>query len=85
MLFRMGTGTQEVTHYLADGSNFAVPTCMTSLGLSTDEPFSKDILRGKVRVSNRSKNNRIYLFSPKAWEQSSAAQQIEEIQSWRVN
>ena len=86
MLFRMGAGTSEITSYLAKGNDFTVPACSTSLGLSTDEPFSRDILSGKVSLGSASPPSlRVYLFSPRPWEESSATNQIEAIESWHAN
>ncbi len=86
MLFRMGTGTSEITSYLAKGNDFTVPACSTSLGLSTDEPFSRDILSGKFAVGSTIPSSvRIYLFSPHAWEESSASQQLQKALSWHAN
>lgn len=86
MLFRMGAGTSEITSYLAKGNDFTVPACSTSLGLSTDEPFSRDILSGKISVGSASPSSlRVYLFSPRPWEESSATNQLEAIHSWHAN
>ena len=86
MLFRMGAGTSEITSFLAKGKDFSVPACYTSLGLSTDEPFSRDILSGKIPIGSTSTSSlRVYLFSPRAWEETSATNQIEAIQSWHEN
>jgi hypothetical protein len=75
MLFRMGQGTIEVTHYLAGGSSFTVPACSTSLALSTDEPFSRDILAGRFSIGDAPlKSLRVYIFSPRAWQQPDTEQ-----------
>jgi hypothetical protein len=86
MLFRMGSGTREVTSYFAASNNFTVSACTTSLGLSTDEPFSRDILAGKIAIGDTSSNaTRVYIFSPHSWEQSATQKLLEEYQSWRAN
>jgi len=85
MLFRMGQGTREVRSYLAAGNNFTVPTCATSLGLSTDEPFSRDILSGKTEVGFDSKQTRVYIFSPKAWDLNAAKSLLEGLETWHEN
>ncbi|GAC1632377.1 MAG: hypothetical protein NVS9B14_05560 [Candidatus Acidiferrum sp.] len=86
MLFRMGTGSLEVTHYLSAGNDFPVPACSTSLGLSTDEPFSRDILSGKLSLSNAPLSSlRIYVFSPRSWEKVSANKSLKDIPSWHEN
>ena len=86
MLFRMGSGTREVTSYLADGNNFTVPACSTSLGLSTDEPFSREIVTGKVSVSDAPFSSlRVYVFSPRSWEKVSADQSLKDLPTWHEN
>ncbi len=80
MLFRMGQGTLEVTHYVANGNNFTVPACTTSLGLSTDEPFSRDILSGKLSVGDVSpKSLRVYIFSSHVWTEDTATPALKEL------
>jgi hypothetical protein len=80
MLFRMGQGGMEVTHYLASGNSFTVSSCTTSLGLSTDEPFSRDILSGKFSIGdNPLKNLRVYSFSPQVWTEPAASPVLEEL------
>ena len=86
MLFRMGQGAMEVTRYLAAGNDFTVPACTTSLGLSTDEPFSRDILSGKLSVADVPLSSlRVYVFSPRTWEKVSADQALKDIPSWHEN
>ena len=80
MFFRMGSGTREVTSYLANGKNFTVPACSTSLGLSTDESFSLDILSGKLSVSDAPLSSlRVYVFSPHAWTETEATPLLKEL------
>lgn len=80
MLFRMGQGTLEVTHYLAAGNSFTVPACTTSLGLSTDEPFSHDIISGKFSgLAFSVREKRIYVFSPRAWQQTDTERLLNDI------
>jgi uncharacterized protein DUF3142 len=86
MLFRMGAGTREVTTYLAHGRDFSVSACSTSLGLSTDEPFSRDILSGKLSVSDAPLSSlRIYVFSPHLWEKAPTDQALKDFPSWHEN
>jgi len=81
MLFRMGAGTAEITNYLANGNGFTFSACSSSLGLSTDESFSQDILSGKVPVGTASRSSlRFYLFSPRPWDQASATKQLEALE-----
>jgi hypothetical protein len=80
MLFRMGQGTLEVTHYLANGNSFTVSACMTTLGLSTDEPFSHDIISGKFSgLAFGVREKRIYVFSPRAWQQTDTERLLQDI------
>jgi hypothetical protein len=80
MLFRMGQGTLEVTHYLTAGNIFTLPACSTSLGLSTDEPFSRDILSGKIAIGDTQVNSvRAYIFSPRVWTEDNATPVLQEL------
>jgi len=80
MFFRMGSGTREVTSYLANGNNFTVPACTSSLGLSTDEPFSRDIISGNsLGLSTSIPEKRIYVFSPRAWDQTDTERLLKDI------
>src|SRR5262249_35800665 len=45
MLFRMGPDAPSVGRLLKTGEDFRVPACQTSLGISTDESLSQQILR----------------------------------------
>jgi Protein of unknown function (DUF3142) len=56
MLFRLGAGTNEVATWLASGRDFSAPICRDSLGVSTDEPWTK-LPAGR----------RIYVFRVKPW------------------
>jgi len=63
MLFRLGTGTNEVVTWLQSGRDFRVPLCRDSLGISTDERWRK-LLSGR----------RLYVFRPRPWtEQAQSA------------
>jgi len=82
MLFGMGQGALEVTSYLAAGNNFTVPTCATSLGLSTDESFSRDTISGNISgLSTTSQDKRIYIFSPGPWRQAATEKLLRDISS----
>jgi len=86
MLFRMGTGEREIVNYISSGEEFRVAACGTSVGVSTDEAFSRGILADKIAVNweNR-KSQRIYIFSPRAWDQVHAETALEVIQKWHAN
>ena len=45
MLFRMGPDGPNVASFLDGGNEFRVAACRGSMGLSTDESFSKEVLR----------------------------------------
>ncbi len=83
MLFRMGSDTANVTSFLSKGKEFLVPLCRGSLGISTDEDFSKDILNGELEeVTDRGKKKRVYLFQARAWDQDSLEQTIGALKRW---
>lgn len=86
MLFRLGPDAREVIHYLSNGDSFIVPVCSGSLGLSTDEPFSRHILSGNGSESGLdSKQARIYIYSPKAWNSEALKSLFEEVETWHEN
>jgi len=57
MLFSMGTEGPSIRQYLSSHSSFPEPLCRGSVGLSTDEWFSKQIHW----------QTRVYVFNAKAW------------------
>jgi hypothetical protein len=68
MLFRMGPDASGVASYLKSGSEFGPAACRPSLGLSTDETFSRAILAGAIRPSLQcGRSKRIYVFSNHSW------------------
>lgn len=71
MLFRLGTGTNEVTSWIGSERDFQQPLCRGSLGVSTDEPWT-------LLPSGR----RVYAFSPKPWTEHSLAALYWEMHSW---
>ena len=86
MVFRMGQGSMEVTHNIAGGQGFTVSVCMTSLGLSTDEPFSHNVLTGKVSAAEGNpKNLRVYIFSPSSWKRAQAEELLKGVDTWHAN
>jgi len=81
MLFRMGPDVANVANFLRSGDEFPVAACQGSLGVSTDESISRDLLTGKlpgVPLSFRQK--KIYVFSPRAWTPSAAQAVLKEWQ-----
>lgn len=81
MLFRMGPDAANVAKFLRSIDDFPVAACRGSLGLSTDEPLSHDLLTAKsssAAFDPRAK--RIYIFAPRAWTPSAAQNFIQELQ-----
>jgi Protein of unknown function (DUF3142) len=78
MLFRMGPDATNVSSYMQAGKEFRTAACRSSLGLSTDETFSKEML-DRTLGSGTSENaaKRIYIFSDHAWTRSGADPLIE--------
>jgi hypothetical protein len=80
MLFRMGPDTANVREFLHSGNEFRVPACRTSLGLSTDEPFSQGLLNGTFSgVPADWHDKRIYVFAPGSWTQPAAEAVLKEL------
>jgi len=78
MLFRMGPDSANVAAFLRSGNDFPVPACRGSLGLSTDESLSKEVLTGKlIGLPSDWREKRIYVFSPRAWSQPAAEKILE--------
>jgi len=81
MLFRMGPDAANVAHFLRSGSEFSVPACQTSLGLSTDEALSRNLLNANFAgVPSSWRQKRIYVFSPRPWTQPDAEAVLKEWQ-----
>jgi hypothetical protein len=81
MLFRMGPDAKEIENYIQSGADFRVAACGSSLGVSTDEPFSKRILRDTAFVGSGGRGQRrIYVFSPKPWDKYSALAATEGVE-----
>ena len=68
MLFRLGTGTNEVVTWLQSGRDFRVPLCRDSLGISTDERWRK-------LPSGR----RLYVFRPRPWTEQAQSALFREL------
>jgi hypothetical protein len=81
MLFRMGPDAANVAKFLRSNDDFPVVACRGSLGLSTDEPLSHDLLTAKSSSATFDpRAKRIYIFAPRAWTPSAAQNIIQELQ-----
>lgn len=81
MLFRMGPDAANVAKFLHSNDDFPVAACRGSLGLSTDEPLSHDLLTAKSSSATFDpRAKRIYIFAPRAWTPSAAQNIIQELQ-----
>lgn len=83
MLFRMGPDASNVENFLRAGEDFHAETCRGSLGLSTDESFSNNLLqRSLSRPPSQfhRQAKRIYVFSPRAWTKPAADAVLKEWQ-----
>ena len=72
MLFRMGPEGAEVRRRLRRGADFSDRACRISVGVSTDEPLPR-LPYGR----------RIYVFHPRSWTSTSAANILREVKSWQ--
>jgi hypothetical protein len=81
MLFRMGPDAANVAAFLRSSEEFRVPACRNSLGVSTDEPISQQLLTkqfpGMPAIWHK---KRIYVFAPRAWTPSAANAILKEWQ-----
>ncbi len=81
MLFRMGPDAANVAKFLQSNGDFPVAACRGSLGLSTDEPLSHDLLTAKsFSPTFYPRAKRIYIFAPRSWTPSAAQNIIQELQ-----
>ena len=81
MLFRMGPDAANVAAFLRSGEEFRVPTCRNSLGVSTDEPISRQLLAKQLAgMSANWREKRIYVFAPRPWTQFAADSILKEWQ-----
>jgi hypothetical protein len=72
-----------VAAFVQRGRPFRAQACRASLGVSTDEPFSRALLNGDVGSISSAKNpKRIYVFSNQAWTKKSVEQLIAEADKW---
>ena len=57
--------------------------CRTSVGVSTDEAFSRQLLAdGLARQGAKGRYRRIYVFSNRAWTKASVKQILAEVDKW---
>lgn len=83
MLFRMGPDGPNVASFLSGGNEFRVAACRGSIGVSTDESFSKEILRnGGVGNAGGLQAKRVYVFHPKAWNAEAVEKTIGAVYKW---
>jgi hypothetical protein len=81
MLFRMGPDTAAVWRFLRSGQEFPVAGCQGSLGLSTDESLSNEVLsRHLPGMPSSWRDKRVYVFSPRLWTPSAADFVLKEWQ-----
>jgi hypothetical protein len=80
MLFRMGVDSANVANFLRTNQEFRSTACRTSLGLSTDETFSRSILTGESPNALASQaEKRIYVFAPHPWTEREINSVLQEI------
>jgi hypothetical protein len=72
MLFRMGTGTNEVVGQLTSGRDFRPVICRGSLGVSTDE-----------RWMSLPAGRRLYVFQARPWTEQAELAFLWEVREWR--
>lgn len=72
MVFRMGPGGTQVANFLREGVEFPVAACRGSIGLSTDEKLSRDILANHFGDPHLFAHKRKYIFSPRSWTADAA-------------
>lgn len=77
MLFRMGLDAESVTTFVSTGREFGPGVCRDSLGVSTDEAFSRSLLNG---TTSRGDSKRVYVFSDVSWSDREATKVIEEVE-----
>lgn len=83
MLFRMGPDAASVAAFLRQDGVFRAPVCRGSLGVSTDEPFSQALLRGRILpLAGGKRSRRVYVFSSRAWTRAQVGQILREVDQW---
>jgi hypothetical protein len=71
MLFRMGIGNRNIHAQIDTRRDFRAPICRSSLGISTDEPWSS--LPG---------GRRVYGFDPQPWTPDAVRNTIAGVHKW---
>jgi hypothetical protein len=82
MLFRMGPGADEVSTYLRAGSQFPECVCQSSLGVSTDEAFSRSVLNGSIAKDEGRRPVRVYVFSGQPWTAEMVNKIVGGVETW---
>jgi hypothetical protein len=83
MLFRMGPRAADIRELVKNGGEFPVAACRDSVGVSTDEPFSQEILSGRLPGNSASwGHKRIYVFHSGTWAKESIGAAIGELRQW---
>ena len=83
MFFRMGPDAPAVAAFLESGREFRAHVCRSSVGVSTDEAFSRALLkRGFPRSAGQGSSRRIYVFSNRAWTRAQVAKILAEVHRW---
>lgn len=83
MLFRMGPAARRIASDLQRDRDFRQPACRASLGLATDERFSRSLLRGQFPDGLDSLNGRrIYIFHTATWTPKSIQTTLAEVHPW---
>jgi Protein of unknown function (DUF3142) len=83
MLFRMGPDGPNIASFLNGGNEFPVAACRESVGISTDEDFSRKTLRaGFPGNSGDLRAKRVYVFHPKAWNAESVQKVVAAVYTW---
>ena len=72
MLFRMGSGTDEVVGQLTSDRDFRPVICRGSLGVSTDE-----------RWMSLPAGRRLYVFQARPWTEQAELAFLWEVREWR--
>lgn len=82
MLFRMGPDANDIAAYLRAGNEFPERLCQASLGVSTDEAFSRSVLDGSTAINERSRPAHVYVFSGQPWTPGIANRVVAKVKSW---
>ncbi len=83
MLFRMGPDSSAVEAFVKSGRAFRARACRASVGVSTDEAFSRQLLAvGLARHGAKGRSRRVYVFSKRAWTEASVKQILAEVDKW---